>query len=92
MNNVKTKDEQSRTCSNCANNTKDGCIAMSRKIGTNCFAWCDNRERIRRIDDMINYSGGYLVSQNNRRLLTQKRKLVQAINETKKSDKLKVII
>lgn len=46
---------------NCANNTKDGCIAMSKRIGTDCFAWADNRELIRRIDDMINYSGGYLV-------------------------------
>jgi len=80
-----------KDCSNCANNTKDGCIAMSRKIRTNCFAWCDNRERIRRIDDMINYSGGYLVSQNNRRLLTQKRKLVQAIKETESSKSTNVI-
>lgn len=84
-------DKPTKDCSNCANNTKDGCIAMSRKIGTNCFAWCDNRERIRRIDDMINYSGGYLVSQNNQRLLTQKRKLVQAIKETESSNSTNVI-
>ena len=64
---------------------------MSMRIGTNCFAWCDNRERIRKIDDMINYSGGYLVSQNNRRMLTQKRKLVQAIKEVESSKSTNVI-
>ncbi|GKX29047.1 hypothetical protein SH1V18_15270 [Vallitalea longa] len=77
--------KRERTCANCANNTKDGCIAMSERIGTNCFAWADNRERIKRIDDMINYSGGYLVSQNNRRLLSQRRKLVQVIEENERS-------
>jgi hypothetical protein len=66
-----------KNCSNCANNTRNRCIALSKRIKTNCFAWADTKERIKRIDDMINYSGGYLVSQNNRQLIAKKNELLK---------------
>lgn len=76
--------ETMKNCSNCANNTKAGCKALTKRIGSNCFAWADEKERIRRIDDIVKYSGGYLVSQGNRLLVAEKKRLMNEIDNSKK--------
>jgi hypothetical protein len=48
-----------KDCSSCSNyEPKDyiGCLALNKRIQQNCFAWASLEERIRRIDDMVQYS------------------------------------
>ena len=57
-----------KSCSNCVYNTEKGCIALTKRIKTNCFAWANEEIVKQRLRDIKNYrnggSKGYLYGSN----------------------------
>lgn len=53
-----------RTCENCANRipgSKRGCVCMTERITTNCFAWADQETKAKRFAAIKRYSFLYTV-------------------------------